>query len=88
MSRPLHLWAHGDVLRDVASWLDEEHRLNSMVPSDGQPRSEASIALGERRAVLGELAALMRQWADTGKEPAHRSVKEQWRLDYQRRGRR
>jgi hypothetical protein len=71
-------------LRDAAAWFDEEYRLETMVPFDrAHPESYAMIALGERRAILGQIAALLRQWAETGTEPKHRAVKEQWRADHE-----
>lgn len=69
----------------AAAWFDEEHRRECMVPHDkGHPESYAEIARAERRAVLGETAAVLRSWAENGTEPPHRPTREQWRTDFEK----
>lgn len=74
---------------EIAAWIDEEHRLECMVPSDrAHPESYAMIALAERRATLAEMAAVIRQWSETGEPPRHRPVRQQWRTEFLERGNR
>lgn len=70
-------------LRLAASWFDEEYRLLCMVPYEGE--TDAGHQRVGMKAATASAAALLRTWAETGKEPQHMAVKEQWRLEFEKR---
>lgn len=71
------------MLRAVAAWCDEEYRLLSMVPTNG-PTTNGALSLGGSLTTLARLGAELRAWAETGREPPHQTVKDEWRLPYEK----
>jgi hypothetical protein len=64
-------------LEEAAHWLDAEYAyLAAVAPHDTSDAGAQNVGM---RAECAELAALLRQWAATGKPPEHRRVKERKR---------
>jgi hypothetical protein len=66
--------AKPSALLEVAAWLDAEYAfLAAVVPSSDTNAAAQNVGM---RAVTAEYAALLRQWARTGRRPVNRSVPE------------
>jgi hypothetical protein len=64
-------------LEEAARWLDAEYAyLAAVSPHDTSDAGSQNVGM---RAACAEFAALLRQWAATGKAPEHRRVKERIR---------
>ena len=67
----------------AASWFDEEYRRLCMVPHRGDTDGEHQRV--GMKAACAIAAASLRSWAETGREPQHMAVKDQWRTEFEAR---
>ncbi len=76
-----------DTLLKVAAWCNEEYRRICMLPLDRGCRSESAVHHAGMRAQLADLEFGLKRWAETGQEPAHQKVLDEWRIAYERQAR-
>ena len=70
----------------VAAWCREEYRLLCMLPFKSPCTEDALQSVGMRHQ-LADLESGLKRWAETGKEPEHQKVRDEWRIPYERQAR-